>query len=79
MSAVLQIPVTLRDGAGRTVLQGTFDACLDAWIALSQEERASATMASDASVPELGPDVTWPLGRAAITKAVLMRETAEWP
>ncbi len=79
MSAVLQIPVTLRDSTGKTLLQGTFDACLDAWIALSQEERASATMASDVAIPDLGPDVTWPLDRAGITKAVLMRETAEWP
>ena len=79
MSGMLQIPATMNDRAGGTMVKDTFDACLDAWVALDREAREQATITVEGSIPEGVPTWFSSMDAPHIAKAVAMREDMEWP
>lgn len=78
MSGMLQLPAIVQS-QNTTQFRGTFDACLDVWVALPPEDRHGASITLDGSIPENAAKVRWPMDATDIAKAVLMRENSECP
>lgn len=78
MSGMLQTPAILHT-QNDTRFRGTFDACLDLWVALPREDRQGASIMIDGNMPDYAAELHWPMDATNIAKAVLMRENSEWP